>query len=186
MPRKLCFETDSWTTISRAKSVNLKVNFELCPNWDQIESEARPLMMPVDCWLLMGQNQAMVFIHQHWSQSNVNTPSFIWLWNHNGSHFDLMHTSWLISGRRKKVPYFVQIFCWSKKIKSWCLSTNIGPSIPFWSFILLCSLLKTVHIICLISERKDKFLALCWSNKTKQFTQFKTRCIDAFRSLTLK
>ena len=81
--------------------LTLKVNFELFPNWDQIESEARPLMMAVDCWLLMGQNQALVFIH-HWTQSNVNTPSYIRLWNLNGFHFDLMHTTWLISGRRKK------------------------------------------------------------------------------------
>ena len=152
---------------------------KLRPNWKRGQTTVND-----GSWLLMGQNQAMVFIH-HWSQSNVNTPSYIRLWNLNGSHFDLnKHTTWLISGRRKKVPYFVH--CWSKKIKSWCLSTNIGPSIPFWSFIILRSLLKTIHIIWLISERKDKFLDRCWSNKTKQFTPSKTQYIDAFRSLTLK
>ena len=124
MSWKLCFETDPWTTDPRAKSVNFKSHLwalsKLRPNWKrgQTVNDGR--------WLLMGQNQAMVFIHQHWSQSNVNTPSFIWLWNHNGSHFDRMHTSWLISGGRKKVPYFVH--CWSKKYKYWCLSTSIGPS----------------------------------------------------------
>ena len=124
MPWKLCFETDSWTTISRARSVNFKSQLwavsKQRPNWKRRQT------VNDGSWLLMGQNQAMVFIH-HWSQSNVNTPSYIRLWNLNGSHFDLnKHTTWLISGRRKKVPYFVH--CWSKKNKSWCLSTSIGPS----------------------------------------------------------